>query len=540
MATFAKSTFNATRYAASRPTYPRSLFETIFNYHEKSLALSGCRADWNHALDLGCGTGQATSELLRSAGVQEGDEMVRGFDRVTGLDPSGKMISEAKAFAATLGAGASALKFVQSPAENLSKFRDGSVDMVIAAQAAHWFDWARLWPELSRVLRHGGTVAFWVYSEFRLPEHPQLTPLITEYAQGSDRNTSLGPHWEPGRKILANHLLDIPEPESGWDDFTRVFFSGEYYPDLPHPHLAPIMRKRMTWGGAGLHGYLRTFSALHRFHEQFPEDLRRGDGDIATRFLRTLMQNAGVPAGEAGEAQEVEVEWSLALVVARKELDARDPWLVREEVLQSRIEKLQADYRAEFADAPVPSTVEEMGERMDRWIAVQETVKSLVDEDLAGVPEEVDPAEEEGRERYVMNLEDMHDTVTWHVSFRRAFDTALQLAYKADREAGGDIAGGVTLWLDLMAERVKEVAPVVEADEEGVVEGALGLTRAQIESLTEEQMEAFDEALALGNIVHVIQELASAVGHEPISDLVKEMYISASSEVAREVGIDRP
>ncbi|KAJ7091393.1 hypothetical protein B0H15DRAFT_233795 [Mycena belliarum] len=101
----------------------------ILNYYEKSLALSGCCADWDHALDHGRGTGQATAELLRSAGVQEGEELARGFD----------LIGEAKAFAghATLGAGASAPEVVQSPAENLSKFRDGSVDMSIAAQAAH-------------------------------------------------------------------------------------------------------------------------------------------------------------------------------------------------------------------------------------------------------------------------------------------------------------------------------------------------------------------------------------------------------------------
>src|ERR1700722_4983386 len=31
-----------------------------------------------------------------------------------------------------------------------------------SAQAAHWFDWTKFWPECARVLRKGGSAAFWV------------------------------------------------------------------------------------------------------------------------------------------------------------------------------------------------------------------------------------------------------------------------------------------------------------------------------------------------------------------------------------------
>lgn len=30
------------------------------------------------------------------------------------------------------------------------------------AQAAHWFNYEKLWPQLARILRKEGTVAFWV------------------------------------------------------------------------------------------------------------------------------------------------------------------------------------------------------------------------------------------------------------------------------------------------------------------------------------------------------------------------------------------
>lgn len=73
-----------------------------------------------------------------------------------------------------------------------------------------------------------------VYSEFRLPAHPLLTPLITEYAQGTDEKTSLGPHWQrPGRTILERLLVDVPEPrdvlgETGQiSNLDRVYFTGK-------------------------------------------------------------------------------------------------------------------------------------------------------------------------------------------------------------------------------------------------------------------------------------------------------------------------
>ncbi|TFK23849.1 S-adenosyl-L-methionine-dependent methyltransferase [Coprinopsis marcescibilis] len=366
MATFAKSTFSASIYAASRPTYPPELFQHILEYHRKgTTGQPGPRFD--HAVDLGCGTGQATRPLK---GV---------FKRVTCVDPSAGMLEKAKEILnredtkEALGA-ASSFTFHQAGAEDLSQVipESGTVDLLIAAQACHWFNWKKVWPETHRILRKGGSAAFWVYGEFQLPEYPSTAPLITAYSQGTDPNstTSVGAHFQrPGRTMLERLLVDVPSPGSvlgthsekgDLTDFRRVYFSGSHeipepYSKLKGTYIYPVMM-RASWTWLDLLHYLRTWSALHSYHERFPDDLEREDdsrfldqdmedarsrnidgtvirgGDISIRFwkdARAIAQRGlvrGHASGIAGSTVErksglldnVEIEWPVSLLLTRK------------------------------------------------------------------------------------------------------------------------------------------------------------------------------------------------------------------------------
>ncbi|KAH9846163.1 S-adenosyl-L-methionine-dependent methyltransferase, partial [Lenzites betulinus] len=223
MATFGKATFNAAKYASSRPTYPKQLFDFVFKFHERT---QGAR--WDTAVDVGCGTGQATVELTP-------------FRHIVGVDPSARMIEQAREGVKTRLAGldlSKQIEFVQSPAEDLASLQDGSVDLIIAAQACHWFKWDKFWPEVARVLRKNGTFAAWGYSEFRLSRFPSATRIINDYAQGADAANSLGTYWErPGRTILDEHLVAVPDPREGvpgkFSEFEHVYFTAPHYPDLP-------------------------------------------------------------------------------------------------------------------------------------------------------------------------------------------------------------------------------------------------------------------------------------------------------------------
>jgi hypothetical protein len=71
-----------------------------------------------------------------------------------------------------------------------------------------------------------------IYSDFRLPQYPSLSSIITQYSQGSDAVDSIGPYAQrPGRTIVDNHLVDIPDPNlvlpsTKLTKMERVYFTG--------------------------------------------------------------------------------------------------------------------------------------------------------------------------------------------------------------------------------------------------------------------------------------------------------------------------
>lgn len=95
--------------------------------------------------------GQATGELTR-------------FRQVIGVEPGPNMVAQAKSIKAQEDKKDEwrNVDFVNANAEELPMFEDGSVDLLISAQACHWFDWEKGWKEWARVLRQHGTLAFWV------------------------------------------------------------------------------------------------------------------------------------------------------------------------------------------------------------------------------------------------------------------------------------------------------------------------------------------------------------------------------------------
>jgi SAM-dependent methyltransferase len=104
-------------YAKFRPTYPENL----------ALQLSNLCHTHDCAIDIGCGTGQLTGLLTNR------------FERVIGLDPSQTAIDHATPH--------DKITYLKGAAEETLQ-PDQSVDLIVAAQAAHWFDMPNLIPKM--------------------------------------------------------------------------------------------------------------------------------------------------------------------------------------------------------------------------------------------------------------------------------------------------------------------------------------------------------------------------------------------------------
>jgi SAM-dependent methyltransferase len=113
-------------YARYRPTYPDHVFERL---------KAGCGAPFDHAVDLGAGTGQATGALLSH------------FARVTAVEPDADM-------AALIPSHERLEARVQTAEE--AEFPPGSIDAVLAATCFHWMDQAKVSANVGTWLRPGG------------------------------------------------------------------------------------------------------------------------------------------------------------------------------------------------------------------------------------------------------------------------------------------------------------------------------------------------------------------------------------------------
>lgn len=193
----------AARYAEFRPRYPQALAD--------ELAARCARHD--DAWDAGCGNGQL-SVLLAAH-----------FERVHAQEPSQAQLDSAEPHAR--------VEYVRAPAET-SGLPDGSVDLAVAAQAAHWFDWPRYIAEVARVTRPGGLVALVSYGIMLMDG--AAGELVTRYY-----HDDAGPYWPKGREHVENGYRDLVWP----------------WPAIE----PPTIDMRVEWTRDELLGYVATWSA---------------------------------------------------------------------------------------------------------------------------------------------------------------------------------------------------------------------------------------------------------------------------------------
>lgn len=127
----------AERYATYRPTYPAAALDWVE-------AHAGPAAPHRLLIDIGCGTG--ISVRLFAA---------RGWP-VVGVEPNDDMRTVAEQTAPPPGGPPPRYRAGQAEATGLPA---GGADVVLAAQAFHWFDAPRALAEFHRLLKPGGWAA---------------------------------------------------------------------------------------------------------------------------------------------------------------------------------------------------------------------------------------------------------------------------------------------------------------------------------------------------------------------------------------------
>lgn len=140
-----------------RPTHPGLSFGTVAAAYERGRPGYPAEAaawlmdgDARIVLELGAGTGKLTRVL-----VDQGHA-------VHATDPDRAMLD-------VLEAQVPGASVKQATAEDIP-VNDRSVDVVVVAQAFHWFDPSRALPEIARVLRPGGHLALvWNGRDERIP-----------------------------------------------------------------------------------------------------------------------------------------------------------------------------------------------------------------------------------------------------------------------------------------------------------------------------------------------------------------------------------
>jgi SAM-dependent methyltransferase len=209
-------------YSKYRPSYPVKAIDLLE-------AECGLKAG-AHVADIGSGTG-ISAELLLERGA-----------KVYAVEPNAEM----RAVAEAKFAGRPGFMSLPNPAESTG-IGDGVIDLVVAAQAFHWFDKPRFRMECMRILRPGGCVAL-IWNNRKTDASPFLQEyekllrnLGTDYLR-VDHNLVTEADFNGFFGSDAYHLSKFQnEQVFGWEGFLGRVLSSSYTPPAGHPDHQPLI-----------------------------------------------------------------------------------------------------------------------------------------------------------------------------------------------------------------------------------------------------------------------------------------------------------
>ena len=194
-------------YAKFRPGYPSEFFDYLY----------GLLPVKETAWDCATGNGQVASQLCKK------------FRQVYATDISQSQLDNAVQ--------ASNIFYSVQPAEKTS-FSDREFDLVVVAQAIHWFDFEKFYDEVRRTAKRDALICVLGYGGMVIDV--EIKKLVKDFYENV-----VGPYWDPERKYIDANYETIPFP------FKEVG--------------TPAFETVLEWSPDHLLGYLGTWSAVKHF-----------------------------------------------------------------------------------------------------------------------------------------------------------------------------------------------------------------------------------------------------------------------------------
>ena len=193
-------------YASSRPQYPKELFHF----------LASLSAEHHQAWDCATGNGQAALGLAQH------------FAKVQASDISQNQLGVAFK--------KDNIYYSQQSAEQ-TNFSDNQFDLVNVAQALHWFDLEKFWPEVQRVTKAKAIFVAYTYAWSTV--NPQIDTLILQSI-----NSVIEPYWAKNNQHCVEGYQNINFP------FQRI--------------KAPAFTLKNHWNLEELFNFLHSWSTTRR------------------------------------------------------------------------------------------------------------------------------------------------------------------------------------------------------------------------------------------------------------------------------------
>jgi len=236
---------HSAEYARYRPEYPQA----FYNY------LQSLVKHKQVAWDCGTGNGQVAYALANF------------FDCVYATDISASQLKHAKQH--------HQITYSCQAAEQ-TDFPDNFFDLIVVAQAIHWFNFNKFYAEAKRTLKDTGNIVIVGYGLITIDE--SIDKILHNFYFNI-----IGPYWDKERKYIDDNYATIPFPFSELE--------------------APKLHNQFDWTLDHLLGYLKTWSAVKHFIkarnynpvEIIDEDLMQHWGSAETKVVKfPILLRAGM------------------------------------------------------------------------------------------------------------------------------------------------------------------------------------------------------------------------------------------------------